>query len=85
MSIDLIGYIATGMLSIAFIPQAVHIWRSKSVKDISLPTFVLVLASTLLWMYYAYVKQDWPILTVNGILFFTQGSILVCKLMYGKQ
>jgi MtN3 and saliva related transmembrane protein len=84
MSIDIIGYIATGILAIAFIPQSIRIWQTKSVKDISLMTFSMVFMSTILWMYYAYAKQDWPILVVNGVLFFTQGSILLCKVMYGK-
>lgn len=85
MTIDLIGYIATGLLAIAFVPQAAKVWKTKSVKDISITTFSLALSATILWVYYAYIKQEWPVLVVNALLFFNHGSILLCKILYDKK
>lgn len=83
--IDILGYVATALLAIAFIPQTVKVWQTKSVEDISALTFSIVLMATILWMTYGWIKQDWPLVAVNIIMFGTQGSILLCKFKYQKK
>ena len=80
----IIGYSATILICVAFIPQAFKVWQSKSVQDISIPTFTLVFLATLLWMWYAFIRGDKPLLLTNVILLITQGSILLCAVIYKK-
>ena len=82
---SLIGYAATILISIAFLPQVYKVWKTKSVEDISLPTFILLMGSTALWMTYAGMRSDIPLLITNIILGINQGSILLCKILYGKK
>jgi len=82
--VDILGYTATALLAIAFVPQALKVWQTKSVDDISTPTFTMVVISSILWITYGFLKSDMPLILVNVILFFTQGSVLICKLKYGK-
>ena len=36
----MLGYAAGFLTTIAFIPQAVKIWKTRSADDVSLPTFI---------------------------------------------
>ena len=40
-SMDVLGLIAGTLTTIAFVPQLVKVWRSKSAKDISYVMFIL--------------------------------------------
>lgn len=83
--VEIIGYLATAILGLAFLPQAIQVWQTKSVDDISIVTFSMLMVATAMWVYYGWMKQDWPILTVQILLFFNQGAILLCKVLYGKR
>jgi MtN3 and saliva related transmembrane protein len=39
--VTLIGLLAATLTTIAFLPQAIKAWKTKSTKDLSLPTFLL--------------------------------------------
>ena len=43
-SMDVLGLIAGTLTTIAFVPQLVKVWRSKSAKDISYVMFILFIA-----------------------------------------
>ena len=83
--VDIIGYLATAILAYAYIPQAVLVWKTKEVRDISLQTFSILSANSVLWIIYGYLKSDYPIMLVNVLLILVQASIVVCKLKYNKK
>ena len=82
--VDLIGYFATAILAYAYVPQAIQVWRTKQVRDISLQTFIILASTSVLWIVYGYLKQDYPIMLVNVLLILVQASIVMCKLKYDK-
>lgn len=83
--VDVIGYIATTLIMVGFLPQAWQVWRTKSVEDVSLPTYAILMAGAIVWFVYGYLKSDGPIMLTNAVLFMVQGSIVVCKLKYRKK
>ncbi len=83
--VDVIGYIATALIMIGFLPQAWQVWRTKSVEDVSLPTYAILMAGAVAWTTYGYLPGDGPIILTNVVPFFVQGSIVICKLKYGKK
>ena len=82
--VDIIGYIATGLVMVAFLPQAWQVWRTKSVEDVSLSTYAILMAGAIAWSTYGFLQSDGPIILTNVVLFFVQGSIVFCKLKYSK-
>jgi MtN3 and saliva related transmembrane protein len=70
---------------IAFLPQAYQVWKTKSVEDVSLLTYTILMFGSTSWTTYGLLKDDWPIIITNVTLFVVQGSIIVCKLKYGKK
>jgi len=60
---------AGGFVSaITFLPQVIKIWRTKSVKDISIITLFLLFLNVSLWLVYGILITDYPIMGTNGIV-----------------
>lgn len=82
---DLIGYTASFLIMIAFLPQAYQVWKTKSVEDVSFLTYTILMFGSTAWTTYGFLREDWPIIITNITLFVVQGSIMVCKVKYGKK
>ena len=81
-SIALVGYVAGFLTTLAFVPQVLHIWRTRSARDISLHTFSAFTVGIFLWLVYGILKSEWPIVISNGITFVLAGAILAMKLRF---
>jgi MtN3 and saliva related transmembrane protein len=51
-SIEYVGLVASTLATLAFLPQVVKTWRSRSAKDFSLLTLLLLEAGVSLWIFY---------------------------------
>jgi MtN3 and saliva related transmembrane protein len=79
---EIIGFIATILSVVAFIPQAVKSWKTKSTKDISLGMYSIFTTSQILWFTYGILIISWPLIVANAIIFSLSFIILVHKLKY---
>jgi len=79
---ELIGYIATLLSVIAFIPQAIKSWKTKSTQDISLGMYSIFTTSQILWFTYGILIISWPLIVANAIIFTLSLIILIHKLKY---
>lgn len=80
--IHYLGYFA-GVLTVAsFLPQVVRTWRTRSTGDLSLGMFALLVTASSLWVIYAFVKRDWPVVATNGGMVALNGLLAVAKLRY---
>lgn len=82
-SITLIGLAAGFFTTIAFVPQALKIWRSKSARDVSLQTFAALTLGVALWLAYGILKQEPPLILWNAVTLALAGAILAMKLKFG--
>ncbi|KKI99588.1 SemiSWEET transporter [Prochlorothrix hollandica] len=80
--ITLLGLVAGGCTTIAFVPQLLKIWRSKSAKDISLGMFLIFCLGVFLWLLYGLLTQDIPVIVANFITLILSGTILALKFRY---
>lgn len=78
--IDMIGFAAAACTTIAFIPQAVKVYKFKSTKDISLGMFVLMTAGVFCWLVYGILLNSLPIILANTITFLLALYILLMKI-----
>jgi MtN3 and saliva related transmembrane protein len=78
-----VGYAAGLLTTFAFVPQAWHIWRTRSARDISLHTFSVFTLGVALWLGYGLLKGEWPIVLWNAITLAIAGAILLMKLRFG--
>jgi MtN3 and saliva related transmembrane protein len=75
---------AAGFLTtIAFVPQVMKIWQSKSAKDVSLGTFGAFGAGVALWLAYGILKQELPIILWNAVTLVLTAAIVAMKVKFG--
>jgi MtN3 and saliva related transmembrane protein len=78
-----IGLAAGFLTTIAFIPQVLKIWKSKSARDVSLPMFVAFTIGVALWLAYGILNQELPIIVWNAVTLVFATAILVMKIKFG--
>ena len=81
--LTLLGFVAACCTTLAFVPQVVKAWRTRSTKDISLGMFLLLVAGIVLWLVYGVLRSDLPLVAANVITLGLAGAILYLKLRYG--
>jgi len=78
-----LGFVAGTLTTIAFLPQVIRTWRTKSAKDLSLPMLGSFTAGVLCWLVYGLWIDSLPISLTNGVTFLLAGANLILKLRYG--
>ena len=78
--IELIGYCAAFLTTIAFLPQAVQSWCTRDLSGISVGMYSLFTAGVGLWLIYGLIIEKWPLILANALTFALALSILVLKL-----
>ena len=63
----LIGLLAATLTTIAFVPQAWRIIKSRKTADISLTMYVLMFSGQLCWLSYGIWMHDAPLILANVI------------------
>lgn len=77
-----LGLVAGFLTTIAFVPQVWKIWKTRSAKDVSLPTFLAFALGVALWMAYGIVKQEPPIILWNAVTLVLAAAIVAMKLKF---
>jgi MtN3 and saliva related transmembrane protein len=80
--IELIGYCAAFLTTIAFLPQAIQSWRTRDVSGVSLLMYSLFTAGVVLWLIYGLIIDKWPIILANTLTLTLALSILLLKLRH---
>ena len=81
--INIIGFTAGTLTTIAFVPQVIKIWKTKSAKDISLGMFVILCTGISLWVVYGILVKSLPVVVANAMSLVFALSILVLKMKRG--
>lgn len=81
---DIIGYTAAMLTTVAFVPQVLHTWRTRSVDDVSLGMYLAFTTGIGLWLIYGVLENSWPLILANSVTFALALSILAMKVRYGK-
>ena len=77
-----VGYLAGALTVVSLIPQVLRVWRTKKTKDLSIRTFLLLIAAGFLWIAYGVLASDWPVIATNGGMVALNGAILGAKILY---
>jgi len=75
-----IGYAAGVLTTLAFVPQVIKTWRSRSADDLSATTLAVFSVGILLWLLYGLVRAAWPIVISNAITFCLITLLFILKL-----
>ena len=82
-SVTFLGLAAGFCTTLAFLPQVVKTWRTRSTGDISLGMFLLLVSGIALWLAYGIILCDLPLIAANGVTFALAATILYLKVRHG--
>ncbi|MBD3164617.1 hypothetical protein GF323_05435 [Candidatus Woesearchaeota archaeon] len=81
--ITLIGLAAAALTTLAFLPQAIRVWKLRETRDLALSTFMMFTVGVFLWLVYGLLRNDLPVIMANLITFILAATILGFKFKYG--
>jgi MtN3 and saliva related transmembrane protein len=79
-----VGYAAGTLTTLAFLPQVVHVWKTKSADDLHLGTLVSFTLGVSLWLVYGIAVKQMPVILANAVTLGLQCAILFLKLRYAR-
>ena len=80
--IDILGYVAGALVVVSLLPQFIKSWKTKSTKDISLWRYIIYAIGLILWITYAILIKNGPVVLTNTVGLVLAVSILYLKLKY---
>ncbi|MBW2976170.1 SemiSWEET transporter [Candidatus Woesearchaeota archaeon] len=80
--ITILGLAAGTLTTIAFLPQVIKTWKTKSTGDLSLVMIIGFCAGIILWLVYGILLASLPIILANAATFVLALTILIFKIRY---
>ncbi len=78
--VEIIGLFAAFFTTIAFIPQALQVYKTNKTKDLSLLTFVIFTSGLICWLLYGILLKALPIILANTLTLLMSFYILYKKI-----
>ena len=83
--ITLLGFVAASCTTVAFLPQVIKTYKSRSTKDLSLLMSSLLVTGLTLWLIYGILIIDWPVIIANLFTLAMVMILLYFKLRYKEK
>ncbi len=84
-TVELIGYFATVMTTICYIPQVMQIYKTKEVAAISLGMYCALTVGIGSWLVYSIMLSLTPLIICNALCLLMIIAILSMKIIYSKR
>jgi MtN3 and saliva related transmembrane protein len=78
--VEYLRLVASSLATLAFLPQVVKTWRTRSTNDFSLAPLLLLEAGTGIWIVYGLLRDAPAIWLGNGVTLAFAGFILSVKM-----
>lgn len=82
---DVLGYLAAGLTTLSFVPQALLTLRTRDVSGISAGMYSAFTLGVALWLAYGLALGQWPIVWANAATLALASSVLVIKLRVDRE
>ena len=83
-AIEILGLAAGTITSITFLPQVIQIWKTKSVKDLSLQMLLLLILGVGMWLTYGIIILNVAIIYTNSMVLTMSLIMLYFKWKFNK-
>ena len=80
-----LGFAAAACTTLAFLPQAIYVWRRRSAEDISLSMYLIMISGVALWIVYGLRIHSVPLVAANVATLALAGAVLAGKLRFRKR
>jgi MtN3 and saliva related transmembrane protein len=75
-----IGACAAALTSLSYLPQVRKAWPRGSTSHLSLKMLAVLTAGLVLWIGYGLLRNDWVVVTANGVGAVLSASVLAFKI-----
>lgn len=82
METEYLGYAAGILTTLAFLPQAYRMIRTRQSRDISMAWALSTTLGVFLWFCYGLTKKSIPMIVANGVTLILLLVILMVKIRY---
>jgi len=79
---EIVGYLAALLTMFGFLPQVIKIYRTKSVKDLSLLAILQFILGIFLWLMYGIHLKNSIIILANSVTFLILVAALILFIKY---
>ncbi len=79
---NLVGSISAILTTCAFLPQVLQIWKTRTVRDVSLPMYLIFSAGLSGWIVYGLIVQSWPVIIYNAVTLLLSLAVITMKLRW---
>lgn len=77
---DVTGLVAAFLTTLAFLPQVIQTWRSRSTADLNLGMLLSLATGVALWFIYGLGTGQLPVILANGATLLLVAVLLALKL-----
>lgn len=77
---DVTGLVAAFLTTLAFLPQVIQTWRSRSTEDLNLGMLLSLATGVALWFIYGIGTGQLPVILANGATLLLVAVLLALKL-----
>jgi len=81
---EMTGFVAAILTTFSFVPQVLHVWRTRSVADISLGMYSTFTFGIAVWLIYGILIMSWPVILANLVTLVLASSVLVMKIRFRR-
>ena len=82
-SADWLGSVAGFCTTVAFLPQVLKVWRTRSARDVSLGMYAVFTLGVVCWLAYGWLLMIWPIIIANIVTLVLVTLVIAMKLRWG--
>jgi len=82
--IQAVGFTAATLTALAFLPQVLKVWRSKSSGDLSVGMLVAQSTGVALWIVYGVAIASLPLIVSNTVTLTLSVLLLTLKWTYSR-
>ena len=79
---EIFGFAAATLSTIAFLPQVVKTWKTRSAKDVSYALLLTFSTGCLCWVIYGYQVEAKPVMIANAFTLTLNLTILAMKIVF---
>jgi MtN3 and saliva related transmembrane protein len=77
-----LGIVAGTLTTLAYLPQVIKTWRSKSADGVSWSMLIILCLGISLWLVYGLYIHDLPVICANVVTLLLSSIILGLKIRY---
>jgi len=83
--VEAIGYTAGTLTTVAFVPQVLKTWRSKSADDLSFVMLITFTMGVALWLIYGALIASLPVILANAVTVALSAVLVALRIRYGAR